>query len=47
MIFSLLLQNAGEFAGKNLRRTMPGGWNFRGEYIKEVKIQKISGDASY
>ncbi len=23
------------------------GWNFRGDYIKEVKIRKVSGDASF
>lgn len=37
--------------GKELRKELEKdnawGWNFRGEYIKEVKIQKVSGDASY
>ena len=32
---------------KELEKDNAWGWNFRGEYIKEVKIQKISGDASY
>jgi len=32
---------------KKLEKNNAWGWNFRGEYIKEVKIQKISGDASY
>ncbi len=37
--------------GKEIRRELEKdnawGWNFHGDYIKEVKIQKISGDASY
>ncbi len=32
---------------KELEKDNAWGWNFRGEYIKEVKIQKVSGDASY
>ena len=32
---------------KELEKDNAWGWNFRGEYIKEVKMQKISGDASY
>ena len=32
---------------KELEKDNAWGWNFHGEYIKEVKIQKISGDASY
>jgi len=32
---------------KELKKDNAWGWNFRGEYIKEVKVQKVSGDASY
>ncbi len=32
---------------KELEKDNAWGWNFRGEYIKEVKVQKVSGDASY
>lgn len=32
---------------KELEKDNAWGWNFRGDYIKEVKIQKVSGDASY
>ena len=32
---------------KELEKDNAWGWNFRGEYIKEVKIHKVSGDASY
>ena len=32
---------------KELEKDNAWGWNFRGEYIKEVKMQKVSGDASY
>ena len=32
---------------KELEKDNAWGWNFRGQYIKEVKIQKVSGDASY
>jgi len=32
---------------KKLEKDNAWGWNFRGDYIKEVKIQKVSGDASY
>ena len=32
---------------KELEKDDAWGWNFRGEYIKEVKMQKVSGDASY
>ena len=32
---------------KELEKENAWGWNFRGDYIKEVKIQKVSGDASY
>ena len=37
----------GEEIRKELKKDNAWGWNFRGEYIKEVKIQKVSGDASY
>jgi len=30
-----------------LKKNNAWGWNFRGDYIKEVKIKKISGNASY
>ena len=32
---------------KELEKDNAWGWNFRGDYIKEVKMQKVSGDASY
>ncbi|VAX20738.1 hypothetical protein MNBD_IGNAVI01-1104 [hydrothermal vent metagenome] len=32
---------------KKLEKDNAWGWNFHGEYIKEVKMQKISGDASF
>ncbi|HFQ79888.1 MAG TPA: hypothetical protein ENK33_00765 [Desulfobacterales bacterium] len=32
---------------KELEKDDAWGWNFRGDYIKEVKMRKISGDASY
>ena len=32
---------------KEFKKDNAWGWNFRGEHIKEVKIQKVSGDASY
>jgi len=32
---------------KELEKNNAWGWNFRGAYIKEVKMQKVSGDASY
>lgn len=32
---------------KELKKDNAWGWNFRGDYIKEVKMQKVSGDASY
>ncbi len=32
---------------KELAKDNAWGWNFRGDYIKEVRIQKVSGDASY
>ena len=37
----------GEEIRKELEKDNAWGWNFRGDYIKEVKIRKISGDASY
>lgn len=30
-----------------LKKNNAWGWNFRGDYVKEVKIRKISGDASF
>ena len=32
---------------KELEKDDAWGWNFHGEYIKEVGLQKVSGDASY
>jgi hypothetical protein len=32
---------------KELAKDNAWGWNFRGDYIKEVSMQKVSGDASY
>jgi len=32
---------------KELEKDNAWGWNFRGDYIKEVMMQKVSGDASY
>ncbi|OQX85657.1 MAG: hypothetical protein B6D63_01820 [Candidatus Latescibacteria bacterium 4484_7] len=32
---------------RELEKDNAWGWSFRGEYIKEVKMQKVSGDASY
>ena len=32
---------------KELEKDNAWGWNFRGDYIKEVKMQKVSGDASF
>jgi hypothetical protein len=32
---------------KELEKDNAWAWNFRGDYIKEVKMQKVSGDASY
>ena len=37
----------GENIRKELEKDNAWGWNFRGDYIKEVKMQKVSGDASY
>jgi|GEM_PF-1486902 hypothetical protein len=37
----------GQEIRKELEKDNAWGWNFRGEYIKEVKIRKVSGDASY
>lgn len=37
----------GKEVRKDIEKDNAWGWNFRGEYIKEVKIQKMSGDASY
>ncbi len=37
--------------GKEIREELTTdntwGWNFRGDYIKEVEMQKISGDAAF
>jgi len=37
----------GKEVRKDLEKDNAWGWNFRGDYIKEVKMQKVSGDASY
>jgi len=37
----------GEEVRKELEKDGAWGWNFRGDYIKEMKIQKVSGDAMY
>ena len=37
----------GQDIKKDIEKSDAWGWNFRGEYIKEVKVQKIAGDASY
>jgi len=37
----------GEEIKKELKKDGAWGWNFKGDYIKEVKLQKIAGDASY
>ena len=36
-----------EVVRKELEKDGAWGWNFRGDYIKEMKIQKVSGDAMY
>ncbi len=37
----------GKEVRKDLEKNNSWGWNFHGDYIKEVKMQKVSGDASY
>ena len=37
----------GQDIKRDIEKDNAWGWNFRGEYIKEVKVQKIAGDASY
>jgi len=37
----------GKEVREDLEKDNAWGWNFRGDYIKEVKMQKVSGDASY
>ncbi len=37
----------GEEIRKVLEKDNAWGWNFRGDYIKEVRMQKVSGDASF
>ena len=37
----------GKEVRKDLEKDNAWGWNFRGDYIKKVKMQKVSGDASY
>ncbi len=32
---------------KKIEKENAWGWNLKGDYIKEVKVQKIAGDASY
>ena len=44
--YCIYIKNGKEIR-KELEKDNAWGWNFRGEYIKEVKVQKVSGDASY
>ncbi len=37
----------GQDVRKKLEKNDAWGWNFHGEYIKKVYMQKTSGDASY
>ncbi len=37
----------GKEVKKNLTKNNAWGWNFRGDYVKEVKLRKVSGDASF
>ncbi len=38
---------AGKQVKKKLVKNNAWGWNFRGDFIEEVKLRKISGDASF
>ena len=42
-----LYMKEGKELKKELEKDNAWGWNFHGEYIKEVKMWKVSGDASF